>query len=229
MSDHFGTLYIKGLNPWITLSDGILLFVMSSKSSFVTGSFVFLKEVLHPFLSSSILFSLFTSSSCISGSTMIFIALYFGNFSVLFIFTLAAFFCISFFRITLPVHSFFLLLEIGKSYKFPFRIFCSTSEFYQLALNNAIFLSRYALQFFFLHLVMFISCSKLRHCDSNDNIQGFVGGKSTKLLPRSSFAPSCSSSLCSVSSEWFPSFSILPALGDSCDQFSAAKHSFPFE
>ena len=35
-------------NPWITLSESILLFVMFSKSSFVTGSFVFWKEVVYP-------------------------------------------------------------------------------------------------------------------------------------------------------------------------------------
>ena len=64
------------LNPWITLSDTILLFVMSSKYSFVTGSLVFEKELLYPFLSSSIPFSLFASSSCISSSTKLSIVLY---------------------------------------------------------------------------------------------------------------------------------------------------------
>ena len=64
----------KILNPWIALFDSILLFVMSFKSLFVTVSLVFLKEVIYPFLSSSISFSLFTSSSCISSSTILSIA-----------------------------------------------------------------------------------------------------------------------------------------------------------
>ena len=69
---------------------------MFSRSLFVRGSFVFLKEVVCSYLSSSISFSFFTSSSCVSSSTILPIVLYFGNFCVFSIFTFAAFSCISF-------------------------------------------------------------------------------------------------------------------------------------
>ena len=75
----------------------------------------------------------------------------------------------------------------------------------------------------------FVSCSKLRYRDGSDKFQDFVGGKSAKLLPRSSFLTSCSPSLCIASSEGFPSFSKFLALGDSRDESSAAEHYFFFK
>ena len=87
------------VNTWMTLFallDSILLFVISFRSSFVTESFVYLKEVLSFSVSLSVsllslcLFSLslclslfssisFYLSSCMPSTTILSIVLYFGN------------------------------------------------------------------------------------------------------------------------------------------------------
>lgn len=103
------------LNPLITLSESILLLVMFSRSSFIRRSFVFLKEVVCSYLSSSISFSLFQSSSFISSSTILSIVLYFGIFSIFFsIITFATFFLYIFLKSILPVHRFYFSVFAGQ-------------------------------------------------------------------------------------------------------------------
>ena len=116
------------------LLDSILLFVISLISSFVTDSFVCLKEVLSLSLSLCVslcisplsvpLFSLSVSNFFHQFHFIYFLACQVPQYSLLYyilaiafllsIYNFAAFSCKIFFLSILPVHGFFLLLVSGK-------------------------------------------------------------------------------------------------------------------